>query len=110
MIKSGTTLFAESVSDQPVAKPLHLRIPSQSERILAYVRYEQHRAAQEREIETFEEADDFSLDDGEEWFSPHEIVFEPDETPAIAESAPPVATATQTAPPAPVPPESQANQ
>lgn len=101
MIKPGAPVFAETVSPVPVAKPLNLRIPSQTEKIMAYIRYEQMRAAQSQEIETFEEADDFEFEDGEQWFSPYEEIFEPEPEPA------PVAApaATQTASPAPAPPE-----
>lgn len=97
MLKPGAAVHSENVSEQPVAKPLRLRIPSQSERIMELVRYEQARAMQSREVETFEEADDFELDSGEEWFSPYEEVFEPEPEPEPAPA--PVAQATQTAPP-----------
>lgn len=101
MLKPGAPVFAESVSETPVAKPLNLRVPSQSDRIRAYVQYEQMLASQTREVETFEEADDFEFDDGEEWFSPYEEIFEPVEDPVAAPAA------TVTASPAPATPESQ---
>lgn len=104
MLKPGTPVFAETVSPVPVAKPLNLRIPTQSERIMAYVRYEQMRAAERQEVETFEEADDFEFEDGEQWFSPYEEIFEPVEDPVAAPAA------TVTASPAPAPSESQAQQ
>lgn len=94
MLKPGVKLFVEPLSSEPVAKPLRLKIPSQSERIMEYVRFEQFKAQQSQEVETFEEADDFEIDDGEEWFSPYEEIFEaapePDlaTTPAPASGAP----------------------
>lgn len=105
MLKPGAPIFAETVSSQPVAKPLRLRVPTQSERIMQYVRFEQMRAAESQDIETFEEADDFEFEDGEEWFSPYEEVFEPLEDPAPAPVAAPAAT--ETASPAPASTESQ---
>lgn len=106
MLQPGALPFSENVSETPVAKPLRLRVPTQSERIMEYVRYEQMRAQQTREVETFEEADDFELSEGEEWFSPYEEIFEPLDQPEPTEA--PVAQATQTAPPAPAPAESPA--
>lgn len=106
MIKSGQPIFAESVSPDPVAKPLNLRIPTQSQRIMEYVRYEQMRAMERGQVETFEEADDFELDD-EEWVSPYEEVFEaPAEAPGPAPATPvsgagPLPQATSSDSPAP---------
>lgn len=81
MLKNPDNRFREVLSDRPIAKPTRLKVPSQSEKILALVRLEQMRAQQDREVETFEEADDFELDDGEEWFSPYEEIFEAPEVP-----------------------------
>lgn len=101
MLKAGSIPFAERVDETPIAKPLRLKVPSQSERIMEMVRYEQMRAMETREVETFEESDDFELDDGQEWFSPYEEVFEPQEP----EPDPaPVAQATPNAPPSEPPP------
>lgn len=112
MLKSIEQIFAEVNSGQPVAKPTNLRIPSRSDSIRAYVRLEQMLAQQSREVESFEEADDFELDDSEEWVSPYEEVFEPHDdpppvNPGTAASAAVVGQSpTQTAPPAPAQSES----
>lgn len=108
MLKSIEQIFAEVNSGEQVAKPTNLRIPSRSESIRAYVRLEQMLAQQRNQVESFEEADDFDLDDDEQWVSPYEEHFEPEDAPpAAAAPAPaPVAQATQTAPPAPAPPAS----
>lgn len=92
MLKNFIMRFRETVDPTPVAKPLNLRIPSQTERILALVRHEQAMAAQRGEFETFEEGDDFELDDGEEWSSPYEEIFEPD--PVVPPPAAPAAAPT----------------
>jgi len=102
VLKKGTVITHEKNSGIRVAKPLNLRVPTQSERIMAYVRFEQLRAQQDREVETFEDADDFDMDDGDEWCSPYEEVFEaPEEplpgTPPVPDLTPPgdpVATET----------------
>lgn len=100
MLKDLVQRFVEVLSPTPVVKPLNLRVPSQSERILALVRYEYARAQQSQEVESFEDADDFSLDDGEEWFSPYEEVYEPQaEPPASSPPLPP----GDSAPPSPAP-------
>lgn len=107
MLKSLEQVFAEINSGQPVAKPTNLRIPSRSESIRAYVRLEQYLASQRGQFDTLEEADDFELDDGEEWVSPYEDHFEPDDAPGPAAPAAGVGQSpTETAPPAPAPPAS----
>lgn len=95
MLKPNATPFSENVSSHQIAKPLNLSVPSQSERLLNLIRLEQLRAAQHAEVETFEEADDFEMED-EEWFSPYEEVFEPpsDPVPPDAPVAAPAATVT----------------
>jgi len=60
----------------PLEKPSRLRLPSQVERMRAIVRREMSMAAASQSLETFEEADDFELEDVE-WTSPYEEVFEP---------------------------------
>ena len=100
MLKPGKIPFTETVDETPIAKPTRLRVPSQSDRIMELVRYEQMRAMETREVETFEEADDFDLPDGETWFSPYEEVFEPDDLVDQAPGAP----APPTAPPSETPP------
>lgn len=96
MLPKDRRRFTEVLSPERVARPTNLKVPSQSERILALVRYEHARAAADREVESFEDSDDFELDDGEQWFSPYEEVFEPQVDPIPA--SPP-------APPAPPPAE-----
>lgn len=101
MLKIGAPSFREPVDPTPIAKPTRLRIPSQSERIMAYVRLEQMRAQEQGQVESFEEADDFEFDDGEEWFSPYEEVFEASD----AASLPPPAGANPPQDPAAVKPQ-----
>lgn len=57
-----------------------LRI-STNDRIRSIIRHELFQQQANKEAETFEEADDFDLPDGEEWISPYEEQFEPDPTP-----------------------------
>lgn len=109
MLKDPSKAFVEIVDPTPIHKPTRLRIPTQSERIMAYVRLEQMRAQEQGQFESFEEADDFEMEDGEVWFSPYEEVFEASD----AASLPPPAGAEpssiegsvkpQTAPPGNVP-------
>lgn len=87
MLKDPSKRHVEVLDRRPIAKPTRLKIPSQSERIMAYVRLQQHIAAQSKEVETFEEADDFEFDDGEEWFSPYEEVFEATDTSSLPDLA-----------------------
>lgn len=100
MLKDSSRAFAEPHDPTPVAKPTRLRVPTQSERVMAYVRLEHMRAQERGQFETPEEADDFELDDGEEWFSPYEETFEPEVDPL---SPPPPAPPTPAAssPPSP---------
>jgi len=74
----------EIPDNTPVAIPTRLRMPqSRTEQIRAFIRSELSRQSADHGQESFEEADDFSLDDGQEWVSPYEEVFEP---PAHSES------------------------
>lgn len=58
-------------------KKTSLRMPSLTpDRLRQIVRQELARKAAEEGFETPEEADDFSLDNGEEWVSPYEEEFE----------------------------------
>lgn len=100
MIKNPEHAYVETLSPDPVAKPLNLRVPSQTDRIMALIRHEQARAALDREVETFEESDDFDLDDGEQWFSPYEENFEPAPEP-VTPPAPPAPPADPPASPEP---------
>lgn len=90
------------------ATGLHL---SQEDRIRRIIRMEMFRNQVNNEAETFEEADDFDLPDGDEWHSPYEETFEPvapDTPPPVtpatvspkAETTPPPATDPPPAPPA----------
>ena len=114
MIKREQSLFFESVSEVPMQKPTNLRVPSQADRIRQYVRLEQMLAQQSRDVETFDEADDFDLDDDEQWVSPYEDIFEPADDPlpdpGSAQSAGVGQSPTQTASPAPGEPASQQQQ
>lgn len=55
-----------------------LRIMSSTDRIRQLIRHEMFRANEDKDHESFEDADDFDLDDNEEWVSPYEELFEPD--------------------------------
>lgn len=96
MLKDLAKVFFEKLSPVRVAKPLNLRVPTQSERILALVRHEYALANMKQEVETFEDADDFSMEE-EEWFSPYEEVFEAPSEPV------PEPVVTPPAEPAPAP-------
>jgi len=68
----------EIPDNTPVSLPTRLRMPkSRTEQIRAMIRQEFSRAAADQGHETFEEADDLELPDGEEWVSPYENDFEP---------------------------------
>lgn len=88
MLKPNQTRYTETNSGVPVAVPTRLKVPSQTERILAHLRLEQMRAREMEEFETMEESDDFELDDGEEWFSPYEENFEVANPDPLAPAAP----------------------
>lgn len=73
----------EIPDNTPVELPTRLRLPpNRIYQMRQLVRAELSRAAAEQGHETFAEADDFDLPDGEEWLSPYEETFEPQ----IAES------------------------
>lgn len=68
----------EIPDNTPVEVPTRLRGgTSRIEQIRRFVRFEMSQQAARQGEETFEEADDFSLAGGEEWFSPYEENFEP---------------------------------
>lgn len=71
---------------------LHL---SQEDRMRRIVRSEMLRQMTNSRAETFEESDDFDLDDGEEWVSGYEESFDP---PSVTTE--PVAKLVPTPPPA----------
>ena len=66
-------------SGEKIELPTRLRMPDRDDRIRQMIRHELFRqAAGKEEKETFEEADDFDLDEGEQWVSPYEEEFDPD--------------------------------
>lgn len=68
----------EIPDNTPVELPSRLRMPmSRTAQIRNMIRFEMSRSAAEQGAETFEEADDFNLPDGEQWVSPYEETFEP---------------------------------
>lgn len=89
-----------------------LRIDS-TERIRQIIRHELFRQQANEEAESFEEADDFDLPDGEEWVSSYEEKFEPEPELSTADQAAPAAlkppvdvpSGTSSDPAAPVPPQ-----
>lgn len=87
-------------SGQQVVMPTNLRLPSRDDRIRQLIRHEMFRqAAGQEQAETFEEADDFEMDDGDGWVSPYEDDFDPD-----FDRAPPAKPAPAPEPsPAPAP-------
>lgn len=50
---------------------------SNIDRVRQIIRHELFRQQVDDSAETFEQADDFDLDDGDEWVSPYEENFEP---------------------------------
>lgn len=78
-------------SGEKIELPTRLRMPDRDDRIRQMIRHELFRqAAGKEEAETFEEADDFELDEGEQWVSPYEDGFDPDfdSPPAKPQQAP----------------------
>lgn len=73
--------FIEENSGERLVQTTGLRI-STTDRIRQMVRHELFRQQANAEAETFEEADDFDLPDGEEWVSPYEGDFDPPPSPA----------------------------
>lgn len=77
MSKSGLKDGIEYPDPTPVEIPSRLRIPQrQVDRIRDMVRHEMSQRAQAAGAESFEEADDFEMDDVE-FTSPYEDIFEP---------------------------------
>ena len=75
----------------PVEVPLEYRHPPTiKEELQRYVRYEISRLGEKEGFETFEEADDFEMDDVEEpdWESEFEVVDMEDELPVSLDGAP----------------------
>lgn len=68
----------EIPDNTPVSIPTRLRLPqSRTDQIRQFIRAELSRQALDQGHETFSEADDFELDDGETWVSPYEGDFDP---------------------------------
>lgn len=55
---------------------------SREDQIRQMIRHELFRSTVNDKAESFEEADDFELDEDDEWFSPYEEVFDP--SPALS--------------------------
>lgn len=85
----------EKNNGQKLTQVTDLRIPDQTERLRQIVRHEFFKQQFNSQAETFDEADDFDLPDGEQWVSPYENEFEPD-VPGEGQSP------SDNAPPAPV--------
>ena len=69
----------EILDPTPLVQKTNLRMPSNNStlRMRQMIRQELSQKASEAQQETFEEADDFELDN-EEWISPYENGFEPE--------------------------------
>lgn len=77
----------EIPDNTPVSIPTRLRLPaSRTEQIRAFIRSELSYQSTSQGQETFSEADDFDLPDGEPWASPYEETFDP---PAFTEGGSP---------------------
>lgn len=63
---------------KPVEMPTRLKLPqSRADQIRAFVRQEMSEQMHAQGFESFEEADDFDLPEGEDWASPYEVDFDP---------------------------------
>lgn len=80
----------EQNSGEVLVQHTALRI-SNEDNIRRIIRQEIFRNTINREAETFEEADDFEFDDGEQWVSPYEEQFDPE---LIVPPVPPDTTST----------------
>lgn len=81
-MKPNYNEYGEEILDQtPVAMPLKFKIPVPlSEKIRQMVREEVSQAAEENGLETFEEADDFEIEDEVSLpGTPYEEDFDPDQ-------------------------------
>jgi len=69
----------EHLDPTPMSPPIgYVRAPSMIDRIRDMVRHEMSNAANEKGFESFEEAEDFDVDDEYDPASPWEMLFEPD--------------------------------
>ena len=102
--------FTEKNSGQVLVAKTGLQLSS-TDRIKQIIRHELLQQKLNAEAETFDEADDFEFDDGEEWASPYEVTFdppspEPDVPQGGTQTAPPANQGPTNAPepPSPAPP------
>lgn len=66
MAKPIPTNIYQSLDNTPVQMPTRLKLPqTRTDQIRSFIREEISRAAHDRGVETFEEADDFDLEDME---------------------------------------------
>lgn len=79
----------EKNSGEVLTQRTGLRIMSSTDRIRQLIRHEMFRANEETTHESFADADDFELEDGEEWVSPYEETFEPESPPDPVKDSPP---------------------
>lgn len=95
--------FTEPNNGEILVSSTNLRL-DQNDMIRQMIRQEIFRANVNEGAESFEDADDFDLDDGEEWHSDYEESFDPPSvtTPisSEAETTPPPATSPPPPPPA----------
>lgn len=79
----------EPVDNTPVEMPTRLRLPqTRTEQIRQFIRQELSFKAQQEGVETFQEADDFEIEDDQEPFSPYEVI-EFDGDPTLEEAVSP---------------------
>lgn len=74
--------FIEENSGETLVQKTGLRIMSSTDRIRQIIRHELSEHAARSEHESFEDADDFEFEDGEEWVSPYEEKFDPPAEPS----------------------------
>lgn len=98
----------EMLDDTPVAIPMKFRrVQTQAEKMREIIRQEMSRAAENSGMETWEEADDFSIDDEYDPTSPYELsidqelngVPDPDEGSPQGEESPPREGSGENSPP-----------
>ena len=99
--------YFEPNNGETLVQKTALRLSS-TDRIRQIIRHEMLQQKLNSEAESFDEADDFEFEDGEEWASPYEVQFEPDDpgagrSPADTASAPAPSTADPSNPNVPTP-------
>lgn len=72
--------FKEFNSGEQIVQKTQLRIDA-TDKIRQIIRQELFRQTINSEAESFDAANDFEFDDGEEWVSPYENEFEPEPKP-----------------------------